>query len=201
MKNWSHSDSIALGSLLVGIIACIAAVFVVPEVRLALKLDTGKVITPNATLDSSTPDTAYSAPTFTLTLIQVQETLQNPIPSFENIQFCLDVDLDKNIRSCRTNQSEFTSPISRINVSWEYKNAYRGMLFSRKWYWNGELFREVNNDIWDDNWTIDGVYEYTYLDVSNGNIFSSEYVFRPGEYIVELYIDNRLIQSGNFVIR
>ena len=66
MKNWSRNEIIALASLFVTIIGCLAAVVVIPEVRLPLGLELSKTSSA-MTPPSSTPT---DAPTATPTPMQ-----------------------------------------------------------------------------------------------------------------------------------
>lgn len=119
------------------------------------------------------------------------------VPSFETMSFCLEDELNRAVRRCEVSHVTFTDQIERVYVSWIYNGVYVGMEFSRKWYRDNQLIYTCES-IWDgETWRVDGSSEYTWLDAV---IFGQKY-FPPGSYTVELYIDDRLVQRGNFTIQ
>jgi hypothetical protein len=171
-----------------------------PTVSLAPEPTRIPTDTPGATRTSSPPGVTPTLAATATHLPDAQPT-STTRPLFGEMIFCLDDELDGTARRCRSPQEMFTHPVTRINVSWTYQNVYRGMVFGRKWYLENQLIWQVKDDIWDEAWEINGTSEYTYLDVSDGQVFRGERVFRTGSYTVELYIGDELEQVGHFDIR
>ncbi|MCW5858940.1 MAG: hypothetical protein KIS63_11660, partial [Caldilineales bacterium] len=68
-----------------------------------------------------------------------------------------------------------------------------GASFQRYWYHDDkELERFRRNDVWDSHWISPSGYQFTWVD--NGRAFPN------GEYRVDLFIENGLLQSGSVKI-
>jgi len=103
--------------------------------------------------------------------------------NFGQLFFCSENEFDKNTNQCITSRNVFSGIVKIIYVSWVPPDIYVGKPFTRKWYLNGVFFLS--------NTTLDN---YAYLEVSTRNSLA------PGFYHVELYVDDKMVQSGNFTI-
>lgn len=85
---------------------------------------------------------------------------------------------------------EFSFGTPRVYAVFIYTNMRRGQSWSKQWLLNGEVF-EGATFTWDGD--RDGV---TYLSVA-----SDADSLRPGNYVLNLFVDGRLSRSASFVVR
>lgn len=104
--------------------------------------------------------------------------------SFGQLTFCTRKDFDIQDQECMTSTTLFTGVVEILYVSWKPPEAYKGKLFTRKWYIDGESFLERT--------TYD---KYGYLETDQRTSL------KPGRYWVELYIGDILVQEGGFIIQ
>jgi len=121
------------------------------------------------------------------------EGVDNNKPLFTNIRFCSDELFDSECNGCKSSTNTFQRPIKKIYMSWNYKNVYRGMKFTRKWYKDAELWRKTD-DIWDNNWDSDNQSNTTSTFILNKKGHPG------GKYTVRLFIEDEYICSGNFTV-
>lgn len=111
-------------------------------------------------------------------------------PWFGPISFCLELDSDNR---CIEPMDTFPSGTRKFYISWQYRDVPLGASFGRYWYRDGkELGKVSKNDVWDSDWNDPSGYEFTWVD--NGRAFPN------GEYRVDLFIENELLQSGSVKI-
>jgi len=121
-------------------------------------------------------------------------------PSFGEIRFCLEEQLNRTARLCEISQDTFIGQIECVYMSWTYSNVEKGMRVSRNWYWNEQLIcTRVHK--WERDWQTEGVSEYTWLEAKGVEALGNPQYFPSGSYAVELYIGDRLEQRSNFVIQ
>lgn len=105
--------------------------------------------------------------------------------TFGPLRFCREEDFDQVTKRCTKSQNVFTGQVKIVYVSWEPSSDKKGSLFKRKWYLDDDepfLITENAN-------------EYAYLAVNTRESL------KPGSYLVELYIGDELVQTGQFVIK
>ncbi len=183
-KLWAIVTLVAAMLGCIGVIVA-AAIGILPDL---VKLTLQSTYTPvPPTLTPSLPITSVPG-------IQPTSTI---VPSFGKVSFCLEDELNREARHCKVAHVTFTGQVERVYVSWIYDGVYVGMEFSRKWYRDNQLILP-REGIWDgEAWRTDGSSEYTWLDAA---VFGQK-CFPSGSYTVELYIDDRLVQRGNFTIQ
>lgn len=108
-----------------------------------------------------------------------------PEPSVQNIRFCLERDFSQERLSCNMHQSNFPAGTQKVYVSFETNNIPYGLVFSRRWYRNGEKFLE-RNDFFDETWQ-----NYTWLFNQNGH--------DVGEYSMRIILGNKVF-TGQFTL-
>lgn len=84
----------------------------------------------------------------------------------------------------------FKTPIYKIKAIWNVHYPYRGMKFSRKWYKDGEKWRDTY-DIYDELWD-KGETMSTYIKNRKGH--------PTGNFAVRLFIDGEYQCSNSFII-
>lgn len=118
------------------------------------------------------------------------ESVANGEPWFGPISFCLE--LDANNR-CIEPVDSLPSGTRKFYISWQYRDVPLGASFGRYWYRDGKELEKVSkDDVWDSDWISPSDYQFTWVD--NGGAFPN------GEYRVDLFIENELLQSGSVKI-
>ena len=147
-------------------------------------------LSPDAALPTAlAPPSDTPAPTATPTS-PAGESATNGQPWFGPISFCLKLDADNR---CTKPMETLPSGTRLFYISWQYRDVPLGASFQRYWYHDDkELERFRRNDVWDSHWISPSGYQFTWVD--NGRAFPN------GEYRVDLFIENVLLQSGSVKI-
>jgi CHAT domain-containing protein len=103
---------------------------------------------------------------------------------FTPLTFCTENDFDLATQACTTSETVFRGTVKSVHLSWNPPNQYRGKLFTRVWYLDGNQFLANEN-----------YSNYAYIEVATRNSL------KPGKYLVELFVEGKLVQSGNFEIQ
>lgn len=128
----------------------------------------------NATLTAQAP-TRTPIPTYT------------PIPApaqFGPLTFCSAAQFNATTKKCVGSQQLFTGMVKIVYVSWTPPPQYNNASFKRMWYLAGTHFL-----------TTETFNKYAYLEVDQRDSL------KPGQYRVELYVQDRLMQTGTFEVR
>ena len=103
---------------------------------------------------------------------------------FAPLTFCTENDFDFAKQVCTTSETVFTGIVKSVHLSWDPPNQYHGKLFKRVWYLDGNQFLVNEN-----------YSSYAYIEVATRNSL------KPGKYLVELFVEEKLVQSGSFEIQ
>jgi len=125
-----------------------------------------------------------SLPTKAPPSVDPTQIIKSESPWFGMISFCVQIDANNR---CVSPTSSLPTGTRKFYISWEYKGIPLGAVFERRWYRDGQMFRQVN-DVWGNGWNSPTGVEYTFLD--NG------VAFPLAEYRVELYINGVLLQTA-----
>ena len=128
---------------------------------------------------TATPAEVIPTLTTTITLTHFPTIL--PAQDFSPLSFCYKNELDIN-NQCKVSRTTFVSPVGEVCASWTPSQQYLGSSFRRVWRNDstGESHPNENSN--------------TY-----GCLYSTPSL-SLGQYEVELYVNNSLIQKGGFVI-
>ncbi len=108
--------------------------------------------------------------------------------------FCLPSEFNELARSCTGARTIFYRPVTKIYVSWTWRNVEVGMMFGREWYRDGRLFKSTATPLNTANWDLDdGASEFTFLQYDPG--------LERGNYSVQFSFDGDLVQTGTFTIQ
>ena len=100
------------------------------------------------------------------------------------LSFCAEHEFDQATKKCVTSKKLFIGIVKRLYVSWTPSESYKGSSFTKKWYIDDHLIL-----------IHESTSEYGYLEVVTLDSL------KPGDYVVELYVTDVLIQNGTFQIR
>lgn len=211
-------EKLAILSFVIAVIACLGTWLALPQIQGLLDR---KDVTdlPGSTLPIAQPSankpypdstvlTAYlssqpAQPASSPSASLAPEQLDDGRPSFGEVRFCLEGEIEPEVeRECQVSRTTFTN-VSKIHARWSYNNVYKGMIFSRRWKWEGQLLPQLSRDNvqWDGvTWKTDGHSECTFVDTTGREVFPERTTFRPGRYTFELYIGDRLEQVGRFEV-
>jgi hypothetical protein len=83
----------------------------------------------------------------------------------------------------------FQEGITEVHAIFEYNGMSKDYTWERVWYLDGQEILKNSQ-----NWTGDeaGVFDY-FIDAGNDALF-------PGEWVLELYVEDKLLQTGSFTI-
>jgi len=162
------------------------------QITLVTATHTPPFPTSPTTVASPVPTTPVLAPTL---------TVGEAKPWFGLISFCLEEQVDHDRRCCKGDSPPyFSGNVTKVYASWSFGNVREGMLFSRRWYKDGEPLPRLNhiNTPWTGNWRLGDGTEYTWAYPEG--VEPGLTIFPTGTYRLELYIGEERVQVGEFKI-
>lgn len=155
---------------------------------------------------SPSPTLTIEKPTIFVTQTETISPTETPLPQNDSVfyDFKICVEEDFNGKECEMSQEIFLGNLRRIYGSWKHKEVPKGIVFSRKYYYNGSLLWEtVNTSGENERWSFSGDTVYIYIDAREGTAarkFGTEFLPK-GEYRIELYYDRDFVQEISFLIQ
>lgn len=108
-----------------------------------------------------------------------------PEPYVSDLKICGEDCFNEGTKTCASTVTRFPLKTKIIYVSFQLNNMPTGKMFQRRWYRNGEKFKELT-DFYDGAWP-----GYTFL--------YNRWGHDPGEYAVRVIVDDVTVQAG-FVV-
>ena len=130
-------------------------------------------------------ETAREALDLRTQLIRPQPELL-PEPYVSDLKICGEDCFNEGTKNCTSSVSRFPRGTQMVYVSFQLNNMPTGKIFQRRWYRNGEKFKELT-DFYDGAWP-----GYTFL--------YNRWGHDPGEYAIRVIVDDVPVQAGFVVL-